>query len=65
MNLAIVFGAALALILVLAVIAGRRGKRHGHLNPPRDYYDGNPMIHAGHVMGNGGGADGVGDGGTA
>ncbi|WP_155372059.1 hypothetical protein [Catellatospora vulcania] len=39
-------GALLAFILVLAFIADRRGKRHGHVNPPRDYYDGNPMIHA-------------------
>ncbi|WP_144120493.1 hypothetical protein [Catellatospora sichuanensis] len=43
------------LIVVLAVVAGRRGKRHGHINPPENYYDGNAMIHAARQTG---GADG-------
>ncbi|GAA1411667.1 hypothetical protein GCM10009662_52460 [Catellatospora coxensis] len=44
-------GVALAVILVLAVIADRRGKRHGHINPPQDYYEGNPMIHVAREVG--------------
>ncbi|GAB4047611.1 hypothetical protein [Catellatospora paridis] len=49
-------GAVLALIIVLAVIAGRRGKRHGHINPPENYYGGNAMIHAAREVGS---ADGM------
>ncbi|MEU7821098.1 hypothetical protein [Catellatospora sp. NPDC049111] len=51
MTLWIVGGVVLGLILVLAVVADRRGKRHGHINPPRDYYDGNPMIHVAREVG--------------
>ncbi|MFC7244550.1 hypothetical protein ACFQO7_18910 [Catellatospora aurea] len=62
MNPWIVGGVVLGLILVLAVVADRRGKRHGHINPPENYYDGNPMIHAAREVGTltsaGGGANG-------
>jgi hypothetical protein len=43
--LLVMLGVAVLLIAALAVVAARRGRR-GRLNPPSDYYNGDPLIHS-------------------
>ncbi|MBV1855075.1 hypothetical protein [Catellatospora tritici] len=44
-------GVPVLVVIVLGVIAARRGARHGYRNPPGDYYDGNPWIQSARASG--------------